>query len=1029
MLKPSRVSARASVNTSAVPRLSEVDNDAGGVYDTARPLVTQPGPRPANAPRMGGPSRGGSGQEATSIQVRLSGKKGEVRGEAQTGRRDLCGRQVMTCWNYKSVTEMIISPSIAHNLKRLETVNPLNLGRLTELQLRGRITTHAAADNEELFLPYNARFMYEPRVGDVVVDTRFSALDPRGHQRYPVRQAGVLPVPAIKPYHAVVRRGKLLDPTVPAALQPLPLGSRIERPMEPGDIGMRLRNPCIYESSIFAQKYVCPDPRGARDVDPTTETEHTSRRNTSEALAQRGDFDGDDNTIIANRGQQADAEVMRLMTPQAVFLSSKDGSACMYPTQDSALGLWALTMHSAACAPLVLDNRVVDDLLFEINVPPRRCQQLQASWDEYARAHPAEPNVVVYGAVEDTLRCRPCPFAHTALGLFSSILPADLCYVGAGLTVVRGVLVEGVAHADVWSRHLLPFVHRVCGADAAIAVLDRAERLGALVAERIGPSISCFSDNAMLEDARVAVQPHLAEIRAAASRRCATLPECEVRNYMLHHKLLAVQNAAQRVTERHVTGPLFALPGAAKWVRGALRAVGAPPAVFDELVAPFLPAAGQRYDYQWVRANAARVAEGLCQRSLGGGGAAGRVLLALCQPRWTVARAEEEESGSLALGPQPDLAQHRADAELRRHAFLTDVDPTAAYCAGSRSVAIGTVSQMRCMVGQLFSDNGDVQNRRGGERAELAPDRDVQAYMHTVTAAHCMNRTDWSQLSDTVGSEASGMVMRSFTQGLSSRAMHVMGTTIRSTLANSGNGTRRAGHLARLISIYGENFSVKVLPLPCLFFCCARPPSSTVCFSVGRRHAGQRARAVPSVRRDGHVVVAQGRDRVWRHADRAPRAGRVHKCAVHEAWPLNKKLIIVERQGGVVAECQWDRRQPAGGGGTRRGSAEPAWGRRVGPRCPWGGTRRAPRRGRRAAWTCTGRTGHSRPTAACSARTTGRSGTRTGRSGTGPRCASTRWCRTGCTGRRASRAPCAGGSVPTCASWSTWTTRSSFCSA
>jgi hypothetical protein len=243
MLKPSRVSVRSTVDTSMVPRLSEVNGDAG-VYNAARPPVAQAGPRPRIA-KSHSSKPGGGGTDVTSFHMRLSGKRGMVRNETQTGRRDLCGRQVMTCYNFKSVTEMYISPSISHNLKRLETVNPLNIARLVELQMRGRVTNFSTSPASEAFLPCVSRLMYEPRVGDLVVDMRHARCVNTWSHSYRVTRDGVLPVPAIKPYHVVIRNGRRLDPCVPASVQQLTFGMRIERPMEPGDIGMRLRNPCV----------------------------------------------------------------------------------------------------------------------------------------------------------------------------------------------------------------------------------------------------------------------------------------------------------------------------------------------------------------------------------------------------------------------------------------------------------------------------------------------------------------------------------------------------------------------------------------------------------------------------------------------------------------------------------------------------------------------------------------------------------------------------------------------------------------
>ena len=559
----------------------------------------------------------------------------------------------------------------------------------------------------------------------------------------------------------------------------------------------------IYESSIFAQKYICLDRVAALDNDPTTETIHTSGRNTSEALAQRGDFDGDDNTIIANRGLLAEAEVARLMTPQAVFVSSKDGSACMYPTQDSALGLWALTMHSPACPPLVLNMHTVQNLLFEIDVSMNRGHQMQRVWNEYSRLHSHEPHVVVVEALCDTLRKLQTPFLYTSMGLFSAMLPADLSYSDSDIVITKGVLVSGHAHVDVWSRHLLPFVYRVFGSDAAVRLLDRAEKLGALVAERIGPSISCFANREMIAESKERLKKCVSEARNTALCHCNTMAECETRSYILHHKLLAVQQNAQKITKKFVVDPLHLLErrSAISALRTVLcQCLGYSVECFERSVSARIPEQG--IDYKWVREHSDDIIRTVqSPESL--------VRLALAQPRWTLARWRNAEfaSPTSVFGPQPSLEQHSRDADMRVHAFAADVDPTAMYCTGSRSISIGTVSQMMCAVGQLFSDNGDIANRNGETRIEMHC-ADSDNYNRSIFPAHVASRFDWCTMSPTIGSENTGMVSESFTHGLSPRAMHIMGGTIRSTMANSGNGTRRAGHLARLIMIYGENFSV-----------------------------------------------------------------------------------------------------------------------------------------------------------------------------------------------------------------------------
>jgi hypothetical protein len=787
MLKPSRTSTRASVDTSAVPQLPDVQREQG-VYDAARAAV----PKAALPPRprvMAGGTQGSAAQTTTSIQERLSGKRGVVRGESQTCRRDLCARQVMTCDNSKSVTEMLISPSIAHNLKRLETVNPLNAARLCALQLRGKISSFSPEWADGVFLPCASRLVYEPRAGDTVVDTRGPS--PRLHK---VVRDGVLPVPVLKPFHRVRRGSKTLDPLVPATVQMLPIGTRVERSMVDGDWGVRYRNPCIYESSMFAQKYRTLNPAIEADTEPTTETEHTSRRNTSEAIAQRGDFDGDDNTIITNRGFQADAECARLMTPQAVFLSSKDGAACMYPTQDAALGLWALTMHSPSCPPLVLRREVVQDLLLVIGVPVQRLATLEEAWARHMRAAAAaalSPFDVVCQAVVDSLAFKPFPFAHSPIGLFSAILPPDLSYEGAGLVIERGILVRGIAHAGVWSKHLLPFVYHVCGANVAVEVLDRAERLGSLVAEHLGGSISCQSDHTLVREAQATAASCVRTARALAARPCETLHECSLRNYMLHRQLSSVQNCAQKVTEKHILGPLKGLRDVRRFVR-ALQAVAGVRCT-EESLPPCGTDTGV-YDYQWCSSAAAALQLGPTDA---------RAWLALCQPLWSVGRK---------LGPQPDAGQHRDDTDSVCAArFLWRVHPMAMYCDGSRSISIGTVSQMATLVGQVFNENGEMCGRRGTSRADLAPVHAHErsfGYYHPICQPSVHNRVDWVTLSSTVGTRDSGMVRESFTHGLTSRSMHIMATTIRSTMANSGNGTRRAGHLARLLSLYGENFSV-----------------------------------------------------------------------------------------------------------------------------------------------------------------------------------------------------------------------------
>lgn len=118
------------------------------------------------------------------------------------------------------------------------------------------------------------------------------------------------------------------------------------------------------------------------------------------------------------------------MSPEALFLSSKNGAACMYPTQDSALGMWALTFFSPSCPPLVLDRAFVEDLLF-VAYPKRRstvvarAARLQRQWDQYSADHRDSLEVCVMNHVAALAPATPlrAPFIYTGYGLLSMLMP------------------------------------------------------------------------------------------------------------------------------------------------------------------------------------------------------------------------------------------------------------------------------------------------------------------------------------------------------------------------------------------------------------------------------------------------------------------------------------------------------------------------------------------------------------------------------------------------------------------------------
>lgn len=124
------------------------------------------------------------------------------------------------------------------------------------------------------------------------------------------------------------------------------------------------------------------------------------------------------------------------MSPEALFLSSKNGAACMYPTQDSALGMWALTFFSPSCPPLVLDRAFVEDLLF-VAYPKRRstvvarASRLQRQWDEYSAAHRDNLEVCVMNHVANLAphTALRAPFVYTGYGLLSMLMPQVLFFI------------------------------------------------------------------------------------------------------------------------------------------------------------------------------------------------------------------------------------------------------------------------------------------------------------------------------------------------------------------------------------------------------------------------------------------------------------------------------------------------------------------------------------------------------------------------------------------------------------------------
>lgn len=94
MLKPTRhvTTGARSVNTSPVPSVLECDEE--GVYRSMvmeKPVTVV---QMSSRPNRNGNANNNSSTQTTSVQERLSGKRGLIRDKVQTTRRDLCARQV-----------------------------------------------------------------------------------------------------------------------------------------------------------------------------------------------------------------------------------------------------------------------------------------------------------------------------------------------------------------------------------------------------------------------------------------------------------------------------------------------------------------------------------------------------------------------------------------------------------------------------------------------------------------------------------------------------------------------------------------------------------------------------------------------------------------------------------------------------------------------------------------------------------------------------------------------------------------------
>lgn len=362
-----------------------------------------------------------------AIKERLVGKDGLIRSNLMGKRVDQSARTVIGPGPHCRVGELEIPIDVAQNLTIPEPVNSFNYQELQDIVNMNK-ANFVIRGETRINLKYALfRKGTELLYGDVIL---------RGKQEIKVTSRNFTPQKG----DVIRRNGELITVELPRKKSfRLQIGDIVERQLRNGDVVLLNRYPTLHRGSMLAHTVVVRPYKTFRFSLATTKTFNA-------------DFDGDEMNIHIPQSYETQAELRYLSHVKKHFISAQASKSNLALIQDSLLGAYLMTKDT---------DSIPREQFYHI------CSQ--------ANIVPINQLNRVRGVLK-SLGLKAIAF--NGKGLFSILLPPSLCYTTKKVTIIRGVLIDGVLEkSTLGTSHnsLLQVVYKEYGEEVAITLIDNIQ--------------------------------------------------------------------------------------------------------------------------------------------------------------------------------------------------------------------------------------------------------------------------------------------------------------------------------------------------------------------------------------------------------------------------------------------------------------------------------------------------------------------------------------------------------------------------
>ena len=387
-----------------------------------------------------------NGRPVKSIKKRITGKEGQIRNNLMGKRVNKSGRTVIGPDPTVGLGEIGIPPEMAKILTYPEKVTNHNIEYLTQLVSQNKANFVQRNDQR-----INLKYALFRKGTDLLYGDEIERTLPSGKKLHLKNTENT--TITLKPGDKLFRNGsELTELEYPCRKEfALRIGDIVQRHLHQGDIVLLNRQPTLHKGSMLAQRIKIIKGK-------------TIRMNLAITKTFNADFDGDEMNIHAPSTPECVAELQELSATKNNLISEQSSKPNITIVQDALLGNYLMTKPG---------HKMSREIFFQIACAGR-------GWT---------PNYIL-NKIQQIRRVMKAKGkriqAYTGKGLFSLMLPEDLCYVRENkgnpteptVRIHKGVLWEGTINKSILgSSHgsLIQILYKEYSADVAVEFINNVQ--------------------------------------------------------------------------------------------------------------------------------------------------------------------------------------------------------------------------------------------------------------------------------------------------------------------------------------------------------------------------------------------------------------------------------------------------------------------------------------------------------------------------------------------------------------------------